>query len=130
MTKDEVIAYWIGSAEEDSRVMESLFLGGHYTWALFVGHLVLEKLLKALHVRKVDMEVPRIHDLSQLARRAGVELTDERENVLDVVSRFNIEARYPDFKGRFHRKATQEFTTQQMEKIREAKLWLLLLLER
>jgi len=27
--------------------LEDLFEKGHYTWALFVGHLVLEKLLKA-----------------------------------------------------------------------------------
>jgi HEPN domain-containing protein len=128
MTRDEVMAFWIESAEEDSQVMESLFRGGHYVWALFVGHLVLEKLFKALYVRNVDVDVPRTHNLPLLADRAGAELTEAREEFLEVVTRFNVEARYPDYKGRFHRKATREFTIQHMEGIWEARRWLLTLL--
>jgi HEPN domain-containing protein len=32
--------------------MGSMFKSGHYVWALFLGHLVLEKLLKAVYVKK------------------------------------------------------------------------------
>jgi len=35
--------------------MQSLLENRHYTWALFVGHLVLEKLLKALYVKNADL---------------------------------------------------------------------------
>ena len=50
MTKDEIIKYWLSSSDRDLTVMESLFDNGHYVWALFVGHLVLEKILKAHYV--------------------------------------------------------------------------------
>ena len=79
MTEDELVAHWSDSAEEDLRAMESLFHNGHHAWALFLGHLVLEKLLKALYVKMVDGDVPRLHDLPLLARRAGVELDPDRE---------------------------------------------------
>jgi len=46
MTRQEVIDYWINSADIDFKAMENLFENGHYVWALFVGHLVIEKLLK------------------------------------------------------------------------------------
>lgn len=51
MTKEEIISYWTESAEQDFKAMGHLFENGDYHWSLFVGHLVLEKLLKAYHVR-------------------------------------------------------------------------------
>lgn len=63
MTKDEQITYWVEESDRDALVMQSLFENGHHTWALFVGHLVLEKLMKALYVKKVDTQVPRVHNL-------------------------------------------------------------------
>jgi HEPN domain-containing protein len=48
MTKDEIINYWISSSNKDFRVMGSLYKNGHYAWALFLGHLVLEKFLKTV----------------------------------------------------------------------------------
>lgn len=34
MTKDEIIKYWLDSSEVDFKAMESLFIGGHYVWAV------------------------------------------------------------------------------------------------
>jgi len=38
---------------------------------------------------------------------------------------FNIRARYPDFKNRFHKTATREFTAHYIGKIKEFRQWLL-----
>ncbi|MCX7636162.1 MAG: HEPN domain-containing protein [Syntrophales bacterium] len=46
--------------------MHSLFDNGHYTWALFMGHLVIEKLLKAYYVKRVDINYPRSHNLLEI----------------------------------------------------------------
>jgi len=43
---------------------------------------------------------------------------------LDVVSTFNLEARYPDEKRSFRQKCTPEYTNQQMIIIREIFSWL------
>jgi HEPN domain-containing protein len=50
MTKQEHIDYWLKSAEHDLKTAQSLFKSGKYDWCLFIGHLVLEKTLKALFV--------------------------------------------------------------------------------
>lgn len=42
MTRDDVVQYWLNSAETDLAAMETLFRSGHFVWALFLGHLVLE----------------------------------------------------------------------------------------
>lgn len=48
--RQELVEHWIESAEQDRVVMNHLFTGSHYVWCLFVGHLVIEKLLKAYYI--------------------------------------------------------------------------------
>jgi hypothetical protein len=47
MERGEIVRYWLESSNDDYQVVESLFDNGHYAWALFLSHLVIEKLLKA-----------------------------------------------------------------------------------
>jgi HEPN domain-containing protein len=47
MTKSDYIEFWKISAEKDWVVAENLFSKSNYPQALFFGHLVLEKILKA-----------------------------------------------------------------------------------
>ena len=51
LTIEEQIKYWIDLAEQDLFVAESLFINKHHSWCLFIGHLVLEKTLKAFYKR-------------------------------------------------------------------------------
>jgi len=128
MTKDELVHYWIDSSVQDFQAMESLFSNGHFVWALFVGHLVVEKLLKAYHVRNVASDCPRIQNLLKIAEDASLEITDDQRLFLDEVTAFNIRARYPDYKYRFYKTANREFTEGYIEKIREFRQWLLQLI--
>lgn len=125
MTKDEIIQYWIDSSEVDFKAMESLFANGHYVWALFTGHLVLEKLLKACYVKMIDIRMPQIHDLLKIAEMATLELSYEQKVFLDEVTTFNIRARYPDYKRGFYKKATKEFTERYIKEIKEFRAWII-----
>lgn len=53
---------------------------------------------------------------------------DEQQDTLDIITTFNISARYPDYKQSFYKKCTYEFTRATTEKIKEMRLWLLELL--
>lgn len=125
MTRDEHIGYWKESALEDMKVMESLYEKGHYAWALFIGHLVLEKLLKALYVQQVGETVPFVHNLLKLARESGLDLTDAQEEFLLEVTAYNIKGRYPDYKKEFQRIATAAYTVEKINSIKEFAQWLL-----
>lgn len=128
MTKEDVIEYWIGSSNEDYKVMDSLFDKNHYSWALFMGHLVLEKLLKAYFVKHIGINIPYIDDLTKIALLANLNLTEEQKDFLDEITTFNIKVRYPDYKERFKRKATKEFTEEYLKKIRGFRQWLIQIL--
>jgi HEPN domain-containing protein len=125
MERDEIVRYWIESSDDDFRVMQSLLDSGHYVWALFLSHLVVEKLLKAYHVKTVDTHYPRIHNLVEIAVKAKLDLTMEQKESLVELTTFNLRARYPDYKNRFQRKATREFAEGHVSKVKEFRQWLL-----
>jgi HEPN domain-containing protein len=126
MKIEEHIKYWLESAVNDLEVAETLLKNQKYDWCLFIGHLVLEKTLKALYVRDNENQIPpRIHNLVRLAEQTSLNLTEEQRIFLDEVSDFNIETRYPDYKNLFSEQCTREFATLYFNKIKEFYKWLL-----
>ena len=127
--KNSLIKYWLTGADSDLIVAEHLFEKGDYHYCLFIGHLVLEKALKALYVKNVDINPPFKHSLPILAEKANLKLTEEQETFLEEVSDFNIEARYPDIKFSFYKKCSKEFTENYFLKIKDFHKWLKTLIE-
>lgn len=120
----ELIKYWIESAEKDCQAMIHLFEKEDYTWSLFIGHLVLEKLLKAWHVQNISGTPPFIHDLFRLAENGRLLLDEDQKDILDTISTFNIRARYDDYKMEFHKKCSKEFTEKWIGNIKEMRKWI------
>ena len=114
----------MSSAAHDLPVAESLFGKGHYSWCLFIGHLLLEKLLKAFYVRDNEKIPPRTHDLVKLANAITLEFDEVQLQFLNKVNDFNIEARYPDDKLAFYKTCTREFTETNLHEIKEMYKWL------
>jgi HEPN domain-containing protein len=119
------IDYWLASAAHDMEAAETLFKNQKYDWCLFVGHLVLEKALKAFYVRDKQELPPWIHNLVRLAENTKLPLNEGQLAFLADVNDFNIEGRYPDFKFSFYKTCTKEFTEEQFQKIKEMYQWLL-----
>ena len=124
MQIEEVIKYWLTSAEDDQRVAEHLFEKGDYAYTLFFGHLYLEKLLKAIVVKISDTQAPAIHNLRVLSEMAKLPVSDEQLEFLIKVQDYNLRARYPDFKFDFKKRCTKEFTKKELERIIEFGKWL------
>jgi len=125
MEKQDIVKYWIESSDLDYEVMQSLFTNGYYSWSLFLSHLVIEKLLKAYYVKNIDENYPRIHNLIEIAEKAALILSENQKVILEELTTFNLRARYPDYKNRFNKKATRQFTEAQISKINGFRKWLL-----
>jgi len=113
------IGYWVDSASHDLDVAETLFKSGKYDWCLFIAHLVLEKMFKALYVKNVGRLPPRIHDIVRMADMAKVEFDESTLEFMDAVNTFNISTRYPDEKLKFYKMCTHEFTRYNFQHIKE-----------
>jgi len=97
--------------------MMVLFKNKSYNWALFLGHISIEKSLKALYIKKKGTHPPFIHNLFRLAELSDLEISEEYADWLDKITAFNLNARYDDFKREFFQICTPEFTNQWIEKI-------------
>ena len=125
MDKKDLIDYWVETSNQDYKTMLNLYESKDYHWSLFIGHLVIEKLLKSIYVKNIDDNPPRIHDLLRLAEKAQIETTEEQKDALDLITTFNINARYPDYKQNFYKKCDNEFTATNIKKVKELRTWLL-----
>ena len=122
---EEQIDYWLKSARHDLRTAESLFENKHYDWCLFLGHLVIEKTLKAFFIRDTKKFPPKIHKLEVLATQTLLPLSPEDVDFLKEINSFNLEARYPDYKFKFYKLCTKKFSVTYFTKIKEFYRWLL-----
>jgi len=89
-----------------------------------MGHLVIEKLLKALYVKNKNEFPPLIHDLRRICEKSNIELDANQQILLDSISRFNINARYDDYKQNVYQLCTDSFTSEWIGKIKDCRLWI------
>lgn len=126
MKKEELINFCFESAENDLDTMRLLYKNKKNTWSLFIGHLVVEKLLKGLIIRNNSdvLIVPRIHNLILLSQKAKLVVPNKIKEKIQVINTFNISARYDDYKKTFEEKCTDSYTKNQINNIEEVVKWL------
>jgi HEPN domain-containing protein len=97
---DTIFNHWIETSNNDYNTMVHLYESKDYHWSLFIGHLVIEKLLKAFIVKETQKHAPFTHDLRRLAKLTNINF--EKEHILwfDVITTFNLNARYDNYKKR------------------------------
>jgi HEPN domain-containing protein len=122
--KDKLIKYWIDGSDDDFETMTAMFDSKRYSWSLFIGHLMIEKLLKAYYVKVKSDYPPFIHNLLRLAEKAVLELTDDEKEQLVTITAFNINARYDDYKMSFKNQCTPEYTAEWINKLKELRPWI------
>lgn len=91
----KLVTYWTEIAEEDISVARQLFKVKKYAYALFFCHLAIEKMLKAVVVKKTQAHASWTHNLPFLAGRANLALGKSDMEFLAEMTRWNLEARYP-----------------------------------
>ncbi len=121
---EKIIEHWIDSSDDDQRTMNAMYDAKSYNWALFVGHISLEKLLKGLFVSINQINPPFTHNLYRLAELCKLNISDDLADKLDYITSFNIESRYDDYKKEFFKLCTKDFTEKWIKEIEDISLWI------
>ncbi len=114
----ETIKYWVKASQHDYKTMIGLFQIRRYSDSLFYGHIVLEKILKALVIQERRKQAPYTHNLIFLAGLTKLDLSQDTINLLIEVNRFNIRARYPDIKFEFYKACDKKYTEKYLKEIK------------
>lgn len=118
------INHWITTSDQDYETMVHLFESKDFHWALFIGHIVIERLLKARILKITSDHAPLTHDLRRLASLTKIEINDEHKKWLDTITTFNLNARYDSYKQAFYKKCTAEYSEQWISNIKELRIWI------
>ena len=126
MNSNDFMKFWLESADNDYETMKVLYNNKKNTWCLFIGHLVIEKLLKGLYAKNNPQNPisPKIHNLILLSQKANLKVPIEIREKIQVINTFNISARYDDYKKSFDEKCTDSYTKEQVKNIEEVQKWL------
>jgi HEPN domain-containing protein len=125
---EKIVKHWIDTSEEDFNSAVTLFNAKSYSWALFLGHISIEKLLKAYYVRKHKKHAPFIHNLYRLAELNEIGLSEEYSDWFDEITSFNLNARYDDYKREFNSLCTFDYTNLWIERIKTMRTWIMQML--
>ena len=87
---------WIASAEYDLETAQHLLATGRYLYVIFMCHLALEKILKALAGEALGRMPPRTHDLIYLVRASGIAPPREHLDFIGKINTASVPTRYPD----------------------------------
>ncbi len=100
MNNIDLMNYWFDSANSDFDTMMVLFENRKNTWCLFIGHLVIEKMLKGIYAKNNPQNpiAPKTHNLILLSQKAKLYVSQEIREKIQIINTFNISARYDDYK--------------------------------
>ncbi len=121
---EKLINYWIESSDEDFETMMAMFESARYSWALFIGHLMIEKLLKAYFVKVNNDYPPHLHNLLRLAEISNLKLSEDQRIFMATVTAYNINARYDDYKMSFQKRCTKDYTNRWIEQLKQKRQWI------
>ncbi|OIP41955.1 hypothetical protein AUJ95_02390 [Candidatus Desantisbacteria bacterium CG2_30_40_21] len=121
---EKTVAYWLDGAEYDMSVADAMYQTKKFPYALFMGHLASEKLLKAIIVKKTNEHAPITHSLPFLAEKSTLSIPESIFIRIREFMEFHFEARYPKTEKAFYAKCTQEYTKTKLDEIKEVFQWL------
>jgi HEPN domain-containing protein len=119
------VKYWLDSAAYDLETGRSLLEAKRFPYALFFGHLALEKTLKALVVKGTQAHAPYTHSLTLLASKTSLDFPDSVLDQLAEYTEFHLESRYPDERKEFYEKCTEEFAQEKLREMENLYTWLI-----
>jgi HEPN domain-containing protein len=88
---------WIASSNYDMQTAKAMSETGRYLYVVFICHLAMEKMLKALLSQKYPQDIPpKIHNLITLAQKAGIKPPDNLKDFFLRIDNVSVVTRYPE----------------------------------
>ena len=89
-------------------------------------HQTIEKTIKAYWCATQPNDPPYTHSHLRLAEGCGLyeQMDDEQRDFIDIITNYNIEARYPEDKDELSRSLTDSFCRQMIEETKQLQQWI------
>jgi HEPN domain-containing protein len=123
--KIKLVKFWIEGSKKDLQAAEYLILKQKLNaQGLFFLHLALEKILKAIYIKKFTSHAPFTHNLVHLVEKIELELSQKTRDQLAVINEFNLSTRYPSEKAKIEKKFNATFLKKHFAQGKKIYQWL------
>jgi HEPN domain-containing protein len=120
------VKYWTELAEYDFDTACAMLQSKRYLYVGFMCHQVVEKMLKAYWSAQSYTPPLKIHALSRLAEKSGIDkfMSEEQLQFIDMLEPLNIEARYPSYKEQLLKSLTPTTCKNIIEQTNNLRVWI------
>jgi HEPN domain-containing protein len=87
---------FLGSAGYDLQTAEHMFETGRYIYVIFMCHMTIEKMLKAISAEVTEKTPPRTHNLIYLTKLTGVHFAEDHFEFIAKLNNTSVVTRYPE----------------------------------
>jgi HEPN domain-containing protein len=115
---------WLSQVDYDLETAEHMLNTGRYIYTIFMCHLALEKVLKAVVSEVTQKLPPRTHDLISLVALAGLSPSQEHTDFIGRLNSASVATRYPDDLSRLVSAYPGPVAREYLEKAREVVAWI------
>lgn len=122
----EKITYWVEMSDYDFDTANAMLVTRRYLYVGFMCHQVIEKILKAYWSKVLEEPPLKIHSLSRLAEKTGLdlEMSEDQQDFIDDLEPLNIEARYPSYKERLLKSLNEDRCKELLKLTDELRIWI------
>jgi HEPN domain-containing protein len=87
---------WLRGAEYDIQTAQSLCKSRRYIYVIFMCHLAVEKLLKAIVAEDSTSPPPRTHNLYRLLELSRLDVPETHKDIGAKLHTMSVATRYPE----------------------------------
>ncbi|OPX28409.1 MAG: DNA-binding protein [Candidatus Omnitrophica bacterium 4484_171] len=124
MDKIKHLQEWIKQADYDIETAQVMWESGRYIYCVFMCHLSVEKALKALYVKNLLKNPPKVHNLIYLVQNVNLKLPLPMRDFLENLNEVSIPTRYPAELEKLLKEYGKERTRAIFDKSKEVLEWL------
>jgi len=119
---------WADQAHYDLDTARAMLASERYLYVLFCCQQAVEKMLKAVIAERSGQCPPRLHNLLRLTEYAGLELDQGQMTIMEDLSRYYIQSRYPEEIPAISRGLDRKTGQQALNQTEDMVRWLSLML--
>jgi len=112
------------SSYNDLGTAEAMLASGRYLYVLFCSQQAIEKRLKAEIVETTKTFPPRTHDLAKLAQGAKLQIPEEWELFLRILTKYYFSTRYPEEISEMAEEVGRDLASRSLQQTKDFFEWL------
>lgn len=102
-----------------------MFKAGRYLYVVFMCHLAIEKMLKAILAQKHPEDTPpKVHNLIHLAKKTALDLPDPLRDFFQRIDNVSVATRYPEDLRTLSKEFNQETAKRILNETKRPIKWL------